>query len=247
VALVDTQPATGNNSLPEGLPLLAVIDHHPTKTEFDAPHVDIRTNYGATATRLTEYAVSCGLEMSQQLATALFYAIRSETQDLGREAGEPDRLAYFYLLARADMEAVATIQRARVPREYFKAFRTALDCAEVVGDAVLTDLGPIGSADMVAEIADFLLRLKGAQWSCTLGRHQNTIILSLRTTDPWAHAGSLIRRAVEGLGTAGGHGTMAGGQIPVTDETCEEITKELWQRVIKAIGVADATPEQLLR
>lgn len=247
VALVDTQPGTGNNSLPPSLPLRAVIDHHPARSDFDAPHIDIRTHYGATATMMTEYASVCGLQMSAALSTALFYAIRSETQDLGREAGEPDRLAYFYLLARADMGAVAQIQRARVPRDYFRAFRNAVDKAEVAGSVVITDLGNIGSADMVAEIADFLLRLQGIEWSIAMGRHENTLTVSVRTTDPYAHAGRLIREAVRGLGTAGGHGTMAGGQIPVTDKNQREMIDRMRSALLDVIGVGDETPEPLLR
>ena len=247
VALVDTQPGTGNNSLPESVPLRAVIDHHPARTDFEAAHVDIRTNYGATATMMTEYASILGMEMPQSLATALFYAIRSETQDLGREASEPDRMAYFYLLARADMRAVAQIQRARVPRDYFRAFRTAVDGAQVVENVVFTDLGVVGSADMVAEIADFLLRLQGAEWAFAVGRNENTLTVSLRTTDPYAHAGRLIREAVHGLGTAGGHGSMAGGQVPVTDKNHEEIADKVRQRLLEVIGVGGKSAESLLR
>lgn len=247
VALVDTQPGTGNNSLPDSIPLRAVIDHHPARGDFEAPHIDIRTHYGATATMMTEYASVCGLQMSESLATALFYAIRSETQDLGREASEPDRLAYFYLLARADMGAVAQIQRARVPRDYFRAFRDAVDKAEVAGNVLITELGNVGSADMVAEIADFLLRLQGAEWSIAMGRHENTLTVSVRTTDPYAHAGRLIREAVRGLGTAGGHGTMAGGQIPVTDKNEREVTDRMRTALLEVIGVGEETPEPLLR
>jgi nanoRNase/pAp phosphatase (c-di-AMP/oligoRNAs hydrolase) len=249
VALVDTQPGTGNNSLPESLPLRAVIDHHPRREGIEAPHIDIRTNYGATATMMTEYASVCGMQISQALATALFYAIRSETQDLGREASEPDRMAYFYLLARADMGAVAQIQRARVPRDYFRAFRDAVDKAEVAGNIVITDLGNVGSADMVAEIADFLLRLQGAEWSIAIGRNENMLTVSVRTTDPYAHAGRIIREAVRGLGTAGGHGTMAGGQIPVNDKNQDELTAQVRNALLRVIGVSDdaAAAEPLLR
>lgn len=241
-ALVDAQPGTGNSSLPEELPLLAVVDHHPPRSSVsEVPHLDIRPGYGATATLMTEYAVSCGVQLSPQLATALFYAIRSETQDLGRESAEPDRLAYFYLLERADMRAVADIQRARVPLEYFRAFRTAIDRAEVVGNVVLSELGTVGAADIVAEIADFLLRLQEVEWACCIGRHENNLIVSLRTSDPDAHAGKLIRGAVAGLGTAGGHGTMAGGQVPLGDSTYLEAASTLRQRILDELDVdADA-------
>lgn len=237
VALVDSQPGTGNNSLPEGLRARIVIDHHPPKSgPVDADLADIRPDYGSTATILAEYAEEMGVRLPVNLSTALFYALKSETQDLGRETSEPDRGAYFRLLARADMRAVALIQRARVPREYFDAFRTAIDGAQVLGCIVITDLGVVPAPDMVAEIADFLLRLQEVEWSCAFGRHENTVIVSLRTSDPDAHAGQMIRGAVAGLGTAGGHGTMAGAQIPITDRNQDEVVARLRARILEALG-----------
>lgn len=242
VALVDTQPGSGNNSWAASMPLRAVIDHHPARPEsVGAAFVDIRESYGATATIAAEYASGLGIDLPAPLATALFYAIRSETQDLGRDTQKPDRDAYFALLPDADMGAVARIQRARVPREYFDAFHQAIERAVIYGSVVMTDLGPVAAPDMVAEIADFLLRLQGTDWSCCLGRHHNLLAVSIRTTDPFAHAGSLIRRAVAGLGTAGGHGSMAGGQLPVTDESYESVATELQRRILEAIGVPEDT------
>lgn len=237
LALVDSQPGTGNNSLPEQRIPDVVIDHHPLKVEPGAARfVDVRPDYGSTATILVEYALGLGIDWPTNLATALFYALKSETQDLGREAAEHDRAAYFHLLTHADMAAVAKIQRARVPREYFRAFRTGIERAQVFGRLVITDLGVVPTPDMVAEIADFLLRLQEVDWSCCLGRHENTVVVSLRTSDPDAHAGQLIREAVKGLGTAGGHGTMAGAQIPVSDRDVEETLATVRRRILEELA-----------
>jgi nanoRNase/pAp phosphatase (c-di-AMP/oligoRNAs hydrolase) len=56
IAMVDTQPGTGNNSLdPEVVPHI-VIDHHPIRRATrKAPFIDIRSKYGATATIMYEY------------------------------------------------------------------------------------------------------------------------------------------------------------------------------------------------
>ncbi|MGD8988316.1 MAG: DHH family phosphoesterase, partial [Syntrophobacterales bacterium] len=51
-----------------------VIDHHPITMDVDAPFVDIRPNYGATATMMTEYLRSARIRPSKSLATALLYA-----------------------------------------------------------------------------------------------------------------------------------------------------------------------------
>jgi len=248
VALIDAQPGTGNNPVMAGAAIRAVIDHHPVLAPLDnVRFVDIRPEYGATATIVTEYARDAGVDLPTDIATALFYAIRSETQDLGREASAADRDAYVELLMRADMGAVARIQRARVPREYFGTYLTAIREARVYGHVVLTDLGVVSSADQVAEIADFLLRLREVTWSACIGRRRHTLAVSVRTTDPFAHAGYAIRRAIEGLGTAGGHGTMAGGQVPVSDENCEEIAAEVKRRLLAELGVESGEGEPLAK
>lgn len=247
-ALVDTQPGTGNNSLPEDRPLVAVIDHHPRRPYAGkVSYVDVREHYGATATMLTEYARECGMPLSQPIATALFYAIKSETQDLGRETSEADRTAYLRLLEQADMPTVARIHRARVPQEYFRAFRDAIDRAEIIGPVVMTDLGAVAAPDIVAEIADFLLRLRGTDWSCCFGRHHNMVSVSLRTTDPRAHAGRIIRTVTHGIGSAGGHGTMAGGQIPVVGDRYSDTVAEVRSRLLVELGEADVEAEALVR
>ncbi|HQN40195.1 MAG TPA: DHH family phosphoesterase, partial [Thermoanaerobaculia bacterium] len=60
-ALVDSQPRTGNNQLPADLTPHVVIDHHPPrKASLSCPFVDIRRDYGATATILAEYLQASG-------------------------------------------------------------------------------------------------------------------------------------------------------------------------------------------
>ena len=242
VALIDAQPGTGNNPVTAGAAIRAVIDHHPVRDPLDEVRfVDVRPSYGATATIVAEYARDLELELPSEVATALFYAIRSETQDLGREASTPDREAYVALLMAADMSAVARIQRASVPREYFGAYLAGIRGARIHDQVVVADLGIVSTPDQVAEIADFLLRLREVTWSFALGRHQNTLAVSLRTTDPYAHAGYAIRRALHGLGTAGGHGTMAGGQVPLReDQDPAEMTAEITSRLLGELGFAAA-------
>ncbi len=207
--------------------------------------VDVREGYGATASILYEYVKASETPLDDNLVTPLFYAIKSETQELGRDAGDADRDAYLGLLPRADKEAIARIQRARVPRDYFRAFQLAIENATVHGRTVLTDLRRVDSPDIVAEIADFLLRLEGADWSAAMGRDGDAIVLSLRTTDPESHAGEVIRRIVAGMGRAGGHGMMAGGRVPLRDADYDEMVENLRARLLKGLG-GDKRPGEKL-
>src|SRR3974390_1740458 len=76
VCMLDTQPGTGNNSLPPDCRVDIVIDHHPMReATARCRFVDVRDDYGVTATILYEYLVAQNITISTKLATALFYAI----------------------------------------------------------------------------------------------------------------------------------------------------------------------------
>ncbi len=56
IAIVDSQPDTGNNSLPPGHRIDVVIDHHPARAgSARAPWCDIRPELGATSTIVFDY------------------------------------------------------------------------------------------------------------------------------------------------------------------------------------------------
>ena len=115
VALVDTQPGRINNSLPEGYAPAVVIDHHPAYGVYDhVPFLDLRDGYGATSTILTEYLQEAHVDVESKIATALFYGINAETQDLGREATPKDVEACQFLYPYTNKRRLAKIENARV-------------------------------------------------------------------------------------------------------------------------------------
>ena len=215
-ALVDCQPWTGNSQLPDGVVPAVVFDHHPLrKRTLTAPFVDVRPAYGATATILAEDLDVAGLQPTRALATGLVYAIRSETQDFGREAAGPDHAAFDRLLGIIDRRTLSKIQNARLPLSYFHNLRRALDGMLGVGNLVITNLGRVDQPDIVPEIADMALRMEGKTWSMATGSHGDRLYLSIRTTNSQADAGNLMRKLIGRLGKGGGHGTMAGGWVNI--------------------------------
>lgn len=211
-ALVDTQPRTGNNSLPAGKRPTVVLDHHPLRRETRRVKFhDVRTRFGATATMMYEYLRTARFRLDPDLATALFYGIRAETQALTREASRADRDAYVALLPHVDFRKIYDIEYAGVSREYFGQLGTALAGTMLYGDVAFTSLGEIPNPDFCAEFCDMILRLEKTRWALCVGRKEGTLYLSLRTRERSGHAGRTIGRVVGKEGKAGGHGMMAGG------------------------------------
>lgn len=248
--LCDSQPMTGNNSLPADRRCDVVVDHHPLRatTPSDILWRDIRPEFGATATIVYDYLRTTGLPLDKNLATAFLYALKSETRDLGREAGDAERQAYVELMQLADLEQLYAITNPKVPREHFIALDRALRSAVVWGELLAINLGALDYPDLVAEVADLMLPYEKARWVICVGQHNRSVFLSLRTDQENVSAGALIRRVVGARGAAGGHGMVAGGRMfaEVRDEeSMKRVYDELVARVRDELKIA-ATPSPLL-
>jgi nanoRNase/pAp phosphatase (c-di-AMP/oligoRNAs hydrolase) len=240
IAMVDTQPGTGNNSLPPGVVVDIVIDHHPLRDATrQSRFVDVRDDYGVTATILYEYLLAQEVPVGDRLATALFYAIKSDTQDLGREANRPDQEAYLELFPRASTKLLYLITNPRQPVEYFRTMRRVLDRALLYGRCMVVEMGDVAFPELVAEMADFLLRLDQVDTVLSVGWYGCDLIFSIRTTDEEMNAGELARRLVSGVGSAGGHLHMAGGKVetdPLQADAVAELSALLTGRFLAETG-----------
>jgi nanoRNase/pAp phosphatase (c-di-AMP/oligoRNAs hydrolase) len=243
VALVDTQPGRTNNSLPSGVTPTVVIDHHPAYDRYEGvAHLDLREEYGATSTILTEYVRESRLEVESKIATALFYGIMAETQDLGRESTPADIAAAQFLYPYANKRRLGKIENARVPREYFAAFHEAIERAQIYGHVVVSVLPSVQYPDMVAEVADFLLRLDEVDWACAIGRYQDYLHVSLRTTEREVNAGDLLQQVL-GSHWAGGHDMIAGGRMRVNGDgpaATEAAAAGIRDRLLAALAATNA-------
>jgi nanoRNase/pAp phosphatase (c-di-AMP/oligoRNAs hydrolase) len=251
IALVDSQPETGNNSLPPGHRIDVVIDHHPIRpASARAPWCDIRPDFGATSTIVFEYLRACNIPIDVKLATAFFFALRTETRDLGRESTGAERDAYLSLVPLVDHGLLYRMSHPKVPREHFAALDRAIRSAQLFGDVVAVNLGTLGYPDLVAEIADLLLSYESARVVLCMGEFQGSAYLSLRTEADNARAGGIMRHIVAHDGAAGGHGTMAGARLfpPITSAaTLEASYGEMVRRLLETLGHPTTVGEPLLR
>jgi len=249
-ALVDTQPRTGNNSLPSSVKPDIVIDHHGArKFTQKVEYVDLRIGYGSSSTILTEYLMEAGLSISKKMATALFFGLKTDTQNLGRHATEADYRAATTLYPKVQLKLLSQIEYPDLPLHYFIDFDKGLHEAKIFGNVVFCDLGFLANTDMVSLMADFLLRLSGVQRSLVIGTNESHLIFSLRTKHSDQNAGQIARRMVIGLGTAGGHRRTAGGQIFIAKTPLEnqEKTRQLVQkRFLHIVGQGRTKEVRLL-
>jgi len=244
VALVDTQPEFGHTVIPEGIPVLAVFDHHvpPDPRGLNGntiPHRDVRLNLGATSSMIYEYLRDAGVELDTRTASALFCGVRYDTADLSRNASPLDEDAFYETFRSADRDAIARIHHPPLPREYYRALHKALSSARQHGPLVLALLGEVANPESVAEMADFLLRMNGVSWVVVGGAYEGVYVLSLRTDYAFGNAYPLMQRVLDGMGSFGGHGHIAGGQIQLEDtgeSTIKEVERKLRANALAVIG-----------
>jgi nanoRNase/pAp phosphatase (c-di-AMP/oligoRNAs hydrolase) len=245
IALVDTQPGAGNSPLRQPADVAIVIDHHPWHPDTAAARfAEVRSDIGATSTILTEYLQMAGIELPTPIATALFYGIKSDTMGLGRSGTKADVEAYSYLVAHIDSRALFEIEQAQVPGDYFKSLVDTLQATRIYRDILIANIGGMKYPDLAAEIADWLLRLKGIQWVVCLGIHKENLIVAIRSRHQRGGAGHLAQAVIDDLGTAGGHGSMAGGQIRLDGRDPEMQARQISQAVLSYFNIS---PEETSR
>ena len=233
IALVDTQPGTGNNPLPANVTPHIVIDHHVWREETtSAAFYDVRSDFGSTSTIVAEYLQAAGIVPDRMLATALFYGIKTDTMGLVRGATPADVEMFHTLQALTDLSALDDIQRAQVPASYFKGLVTAFQSARIRGPLLTSYLGPMSYPDQAAEIADTLLRLQGTTWVICAGYYEDELVIAVRSRARSGGAGQLVRAVVGDLGMAGGHGAMAAGHVPLNGADPLALAQRMEQRAL---------------
>ena len=244
--LVDTQPSFGHTFLPEGLPIMAVFDHHepPANGGVDVriPHFDLRLGLGATCTMIYEYIRDAGLELDARTATALCCGVRFDTGDLSNHVTALDTEAFHQTFRFADRRMLARINRPVLPSTYYRELHQALSRARSYGPLVYGLLGRVSNPESVAEMADFFLRLDDARWSFVGGAYEGVYHLSLRTEVGFADAYPLMAAILDGEGSFGGRGSVAGGQIPLEnpdDATINNLQRRLRKRALKLVDPAE--------
>ncbi len=77
--MLDSQPY--HHKLFMEHPYDIIIDHHPVTEPVKADFLDIREDYGANSSIMTEYLKAAKIKPSARVATALFYGIKTDTHN----------------------------------------------------------------------------------------------------------------------------------------------------------------------
>lgn len=229
IALVDSQPGAGNNVLTADSDCDIVIDHHPRRDDTNGELVVVDPDIGATATILIRWLNAAEIDIPTGIATALAYAISSETQNMYREAAREDIRAYLSVYVRASIRTLSEIINANLPHYYFQQLGNALNNAYVYANIITAHLTAIWHPEIVSEMADFFLKHERIGAVLCTGCYKQNLILSIRTGSDRVNAGDLIKQLPLNPDHVGGHDRTAGGFLTVEGLSVEEIEAEVRQ------------------
>jgi nanoRNase/pAp phosphatase (c-di-AMP/oligoRNAs hydrolase) len=224
-ALVDSQPS--HHDLLGGHCYDVIIDHHPRVAETKAKLLDIRPEYGATSTIMTEYLREARIKPSLKLATALYYGIKTDTANFERPAIEADVRAFHYLFGFTRRPLVRRLEFAEFNIPMLGYFQRALNRFRIRHSRLYAFLGPVDTPDILVILADFFLRAGEISWTIVGGIYQNTLVIIFRNDALRKNAGRLASRAFGKLGSAGGHAARARAEVPIDNTQISPIA--LWQ------------------
>ncbi len=212
-ALMDSQPH--HHELFAGLRYDVIIDHHPRHPETKARLLDIRPEYGATSTIMTEYLQAARIKPSLKLATALYYGIKTDTANFERPAIEADVRAFHYLFGFTRRPLVRRLEFAEFSTSMLGYFQAALSRYRIRHNRLYTFLGPVSTPDILVILADFFMRAGEISWSIVGGIYGDNLVVIFRNDGLRKNAGRLALKAFGKLGPAGGHAASARAEIPL--------------------------------
>ena len=212
IAMVDVQPHYFGEVIDR---VDLVIDHHPEQPGYTAVFKDIRPDYGSTSTILTEHLRAVDANISERTATALLYAIKSDTLFFNRQANRVDIEAFSYLYPLADAALIRKMEGAEITMERLEYVVKAKQYGRMVEQVFCAFLGTTAREDFIPYVADFYLQLENVKWTLVAGIVNDSLIMSVRNLGYSRNAGEFVRKYFADIGSAGGHRAMAKAVVPL--------------------------------
>jgi nanoRNase/pAp phosphatase (c-di-AMP/oligoRNAs hydrolase) len=212
IATVDVQPHYFGGLLDRAD---LVIDHHPEQPGYTAVFKDIRADYGSTSTILTEHLRAIDVNISERTATAMLYAIKSDTLFFARHTNRVDLEAFTFLYPLADAALIRKMEGAEITMERLEYVMRAVQGGAMAGQVFSAFLGECPREDFIPYVADFFLQLEDVKWTIVSGVVNDALVISTRNLGYARNAGEFVKRFFADIGSAGGHRAMAKAVVPL--------------------------------
>lgn len=214
IALIEASIPAKNNILPEeGVIPNLIFDHHQVDmSSVKGDFIDIQPKIGATSTIMTKYIRQLNIKPTSQLATALLYGIRTDTNGFTRNTTSDDLSAASYLSPLVDVSILNQLESPPMSLETLDIIGRAIRNREIRGSYLASFVEFINERDALPQAAEMMLQLEGVNTVLIFGINEDKVQLSARSKDTRVNLGLLLQSAFGKL-NSGGHATMAAGTI----------------------------------
>ncbi len=251
IAMVDVQPHYFGGAIDR---VDLVIDHHPEMTGYTAVYKDIRANYGSTSTILTEHLRAVDANISERTATAMLYAIKSDTLFFNRQANRVDIEAFSYLYPLADATLIKKMEGAEITMDRLEFVLKARQHGQLQEQVFCTFLGNSPREDFITYVADFYLQLEDVKWTIVSGIVNDNLVMSVRNLGYSRNAGEFVRKYFNDIGSAGGHRAMAKAVVPLAkfkqkfgNLQADQFTDRVLQLALEFLHEHQPAPHKLVK
>ena len=213
-ALVDSQPQ--HHELFINHEFNIIIDHHPLTNPIQADFLEIRDDYGANSSIMTEYLKAGKIKPSPKLATGLFYGIKTDTHNFAGSAKPNDIKAFKYLYQYASMRILSKIESSEMTRDMLPKYRLAMERLVFIKDIAFVHMERVDNPDLLVMVADFFMKIAEIQWSVVSGVYKKNLVVIFRNASFQGDAGKTAHKIFSPWrGSAGGHRHAARAEIPL--------------------------------
>ncbi len=191
-AIVDSQP--NHHEAFSKFRFDIIIDHHPVSNNLEASFIDIRTDYGANSTILTEYLKASKIKPSMRLATALFYGIKTDTNSFVRDSVSNDIKAFRYLYESANLNIIKKIESSEMTKKTLTSFKKAIKRLNFVKRTAVIHMGKVQDTATLVIMADFFMKMAEVTCSVISGIHDRKLIVIFRNAGFRRDAGKMAKK-----------------------------------------------------
>ena len=163
---------------------------------------------------MTKYLQDLEIPVRTELATALLYGIKVDTDDFKRNTDPADLTAAAYLFPLSNHDLLNRLETPSKSTESIDILGEAIKNRQIKGSYLISNVGTVRDRDTLAQAADYLLTLEGITTTLIFGLGEDTIYVSGRSRDDRINIGNILADAF-GHDKAGGHAGLAGAQIPL--------------------------------
>jgi len=182
---------------------------------YNAVFKDIRSDYGSTCTILTEHLRAVDANISERTATAMLYAIKSDTLFFNRQASRVDLEAFSFLYPLSDAMLIRKMEGAEITMERLGYVLKATGNHRLEEQVFSAFLGEVPREDFIPYVADFFLQLEDVKWTIVAGIVNDSLVMSVRNLGYSRNASEFVRKYFADIGSAGGHRSMAKAVVPL--------------------------------